>query len=131
MFLPEGRKHKEAQAPTSTTTVQNCAKSEGRFQRFSENLSKKQEPQRSESDNVVEDTVKQERVYVTLQYTATFHCRGDQWKDCEELKSKRKEKWSFVDKRNGDGQKEHVRVVSLLRDDLLLKNWQNCWTKKC
>ena len=48
------------------------------------------------------DTMKQEReeVYVTLQYTATFHCIGEQWKDCEELKSKRKEKWSFVDKRS-------------------------------
>ena len=45
------------------------------------------------------DTVKQEReeVYVALQYAASFHCIVEQWKDCEELKRKPKEKWSFAD----------------------------------
>ena len=47
------------------------------------------------------DTRKQgrEEVYVALQYPASFYCRVEQWKDCEELKPKPKEKWSFVDKR--------------------------------
>ena len=48
------------------------------------------------------DTEKQgrEEVYVALQYAASFHCIVEQWKDCEELKRKPKEKWSFVDKRS-------------------------------
>ena len=47
-------------------------------------------------------TVKQEReeVYVALQYAASFHCLVEQRKDCEELKPKLKEKWSFVDRKN-------------------------------
>ena len=47
-------------------------------------------------------TAKQEReeVYVALQYAASFHCLVEQWKDCEELKPKPKEEWSFVDKRS-------------------------------
>ena len=38
-------------------------------------------------------------VYADLQNAASFHCQVEQWKDCEELRPKRKEKWSFVDKR--------------------------------
>ena len=47
------------------------------------------------------ETVKQKRfeVYVALQYAASFHCLVKEWKDCEELKPKPKEKWIFVDKR--------------------------------
>ena len=46
--------------------------------------------------------MKQEReeVYVALQYAASFHCLVEEWKDCEELKPKLKEKWSFVDKKS-------------------------------
>ena len=46
-------------------------------------------------------TMKQEReeVYVALQYAASFHCLVEEWKDCEELRPKTKEKWIFVDKR--------------------------------
>ena len=40
-----------------------------------------------------------EEVYVALQCAASFHCLVKEWKDCEELKPKPKEKWSFVDKR--------------------------------
>ena len=45
--------------------------------------------------------MKQEReeVYVALQYAASFHCLVEEWKDCEELRPKPKEKGSFVDKR--------------------------------
>ena len=44
---------------------------------------------------------KQERVevYVALQCAASFHCLVEEWKDCEELSSNPKEKWSFVGKR--------------------------------
>ena len=47
------------------------------------------------------EATKQEReeVYVALQYVANFHCLVEEWKDCEELRPKPKEKWSFVDKR--------------------------------
>ena len=57
-------------------------------------------------------TLKQEReeVYVALQYAASFHCLVEERKDCEELKPKRKEKWSFVDKKN-EGTKHRNRVV--------------------
>ena len=46
-------------------------------------------------------TVQQEReeVYAALQYAASFHCLVEQWKDCEELKPKPKEKWNFVDRK--------------------------------
>ena len=45
--------------------------------------------------------MKQEReeVYVAMQFAAIFHCLVEEWKDCEELRPKPKEKWSFVDKR--------------------------------
>ena len=47
------------------------------------------------------ETLQQERedVYAALQYAASFHCLVEQWKDCEELKAKPKEKWIFVDKK--------------------------------
>ena len=37
---------------------------------------------------------------MALQCAASFHCLVEEWKDCEELKHKPKEKWSFVDKRS-------------------------------
>ena len=42
------------------------------------------------------ETMQQERedVYAAaLQYAASFHCPVKQWKDCEELRPKPKEKW--------------------------------------
>ena len=36
-----------------------------------------------------------EEVYVALQNSASFHCLVEEWKDCEELKPKPKEKWIF------------------------------------
>ena len=47
-------------------------------------------------------TGKQERedVYVALQYAASFHCLVEEWKDCEELEPKPKEKWRFVDRKS-------------------------------
>ena len=44
-------------------------------------------------------TVQQEReeIYAALQYAASFHCLVEEWKDSEELKPKRKQKWTFVD----------------------------------
>ena len=39
-------------------------------------------------------TMQQEREEV---YAACFHCLVEQWKDCEKLKPKPKEKWIFVD----------------------------------
>ena len=37
-----------------------------------------------------------------MQYAVSFHCLVEQWKDCEELKPKPKEKWVFVDKKSGE-----------------------------
>ena len=56
--------------------------------------------------------MKQEReeVYVALQYAASFHCLAEEWKDCEELRPRPKEKWSFVDKRREEN-KASNRVV--------------------
>ena len=34
-----------------------------------------------------------------MQYAASFHCLVEEWKGSEELRSKQKEKWIFVDKR--------------------------------
>ena len=34
-----------------------------------------------------------------MQHAASFHCSVEEWKDCEELRPKPKEKLSFVDKR--------------------------------
>ena len=41
-----------------------------------------------------EEAVQQEReeVYAALQYAASFHCLVEEWKDCEELKPKPKER---------------------------------------
>ena len=41
-----------------------------------------------------------EEVYAALQYAASFHCFVEEWKDCEKLRPKPKEKWSFVDKKS-------------------------------
>ena len=47
-------------------------------------------------------TIQQEReeVHAALQHAASFHCLAGEWKDCEELKPKPKEKWIFVDKKS-------------------------------
>ena len=47
-------------------------------------------------------TVQQERqvVYAALQYAVSFHCLVEEWKDCEELKPKPKDKWIFVDEKS-------------------------------
>ena len=46
-------------------------------------------------------TVQQEReeVCAALQYAASFHCLAEEWKDCDELKPKPKEKLTFVDQK--------------------------------
>ena len=48
------------------------------------------------------ETIKQEReeVYAALQYAASFHCSAEEWKDCEKLRPKPKEKWDFVEKKS-------------------------------
>ena len=38
-----------------------------------------------------------EEVHAALPYAASFHCLVEQWKDCEKLKPKPKEKLIFVD----------------------------------
>ena len=38
-------------------------------------------------------------MFVALQYAASFHCLVEEWKDCEEVRPKPKEKWFFVDER--------------------------------
>ena len=45
-------------------------------------------------------TMQQEReeVHAALQYAASCHCLVEEWKDCEELRPKPKEKWVFVEK---------------------------------
>ena len=47
-------------------------------------------------------TMQQEReeVYVASQYAASFSCLVEQWKDCEELRPKPKEKKVFVEKKS-------------------------------
>ena len=47
------------------------------------------------------ETMQQEReeVYAALHYAASFHCLVEQWKNCEELRTKPKEKWVFSWKR--------------------------------
>ena len=46
-------------------------------------------------------TLQQEReeVYAALQHAASCHCVVEEWKDCEELKPKPKEKWNIVDEK--------------------------------
>ena len=58
------------------------------------------------------ETMQQEReeVYAALQYAASFHCVVEQWKDCEELKRKLKEKWIFVDRKKGNEASNRVGV---------------------
>ena len=35
---------------------------------------------------------------LALQYAACFQCLVEEWHDCEELKPKPKEKWTFIDR---------------------------------
>ena len=48
------------------------------------------------------EAMKQESTefYVALQHAASFHCLLEEWKDCEELKPKPKEKRIFVNKKS-------------------------------
>ena len=41
-----------------------------------------------------------EVLYAVLQYTTSFHCLVEEWKDCEELKSQPKEKCTFMEKKS-------------------------------
>ena len=41
-------------------------------------------------------------MYAALQYAASFRCLVEQRKDCEELKPKPKEKWTFVDQKRDE-----------------------------
>ena len=52
------------------------------------------------------ETMQQERekVYAALQCAASFHRLVEEWKDCEELKPEPKEKWTFVDQKEGGDQ---------------------------
>ena len=50
-------------------------------------------------DISVEVAGEREEVYVALRYDASFQRLVEEWKDCEELRPKPKEKWSFADKR--------------------------------
>ena len=45
-------------------------------------------------------TMQQEReeVYVVFQDAGSFHCLGEEWKDCEELRPKPEEKLVFMEK---------------------------------
>ena len=47
------------------------------------------------------ETMQQQRedVYAALQYAASMHCLAEQWKDCEELRPKPREKCIFVDRK--------------------------------
>ena len=51
-------------------------------------------------------TVQQEReeVCAALQYAASFHCLVEEWKDCEALKPKPKEKCLFFDKKSEENE---------------------------
>ena len=46
-------------------------------------------------------------MYVALQYAASFHCLVEEWEDCEELRPKPKETWSFID-RKSEGMKHRT-----------------------
>ena len=49
-------------------------------------------------------TMQQEReeVYADLQCAVSFHCLVEDWKDCEELSPKPKEKWNFLENRGDE-----------------------------
>ena len=55
--------------------------------------------------------VQQEReeVSAALQHAASFHCLVEEWKDCEKLKPKSKEKWIFVNKKGREASDGVVR----------------------
>ena len=57
-------------------------------------------------------TMQQEReeVYTVLQYAASFHCLVEEGKDCEELRPKPKEKWTFVDKKREENETSNRKV---------------------
>ena len=49
-----------------------------------------------------------EEVYAALHYAASIRCLVEEWKDCEELNPKSKEKWSFIDKKS-EGMKHRTK----------------------
>ena len=94
----------------------------------------------------ITETLQQEReeVYVALQYAASFHCLAEQWKDCEELEPKPKEKWIFIDKKSEENEASNgvvcgSRQVSMYemwkRKQIHKDAWQmhqtNTLVKKC
>ena len=40
-------------------------------------------------------------LYAALQYAASFHCLVEKWTYCEELKTKLRDKWIFIEKKEG------------------------------
>ena len=59
-------------------------------------------------------TVKQGRmeVYAALHFVATFHCHVEHRHDCDELKRKLREKWTFVDAKKENSQHHASRCSS-------------------
>ena len=88
-----------------------------------------------------------EEVYAALQYAASFRCVVEEWKNCEELKPQRKEKWTFVGKKGeetrhgtewsaavstyrcmrcGRGKQVHEHARDMHRAEILgKKSWEN------
>ena len=56
---------------------------------------------------------------MVLQFAASFHCLVEEWKDCEELRPKPKEKLIFVDKKS-----EESRVVCGSRQVSVYEMWK-------
>ena len=48
---------------------------------------------------------------MALQHAASFHCLVEEWKDCQELKPKPKEKWIFVNKKFVGAEADRYRCV--------------------
>ena len=84
-------------------------------------------------------TVQQERgeVYAALQYAASFHCLVEEWKYCEELKPRTKEKWIFVDQKSEElkhqtgwcAQANKYRCMRCGRGSKCMKNARKMWAK--
>ena len=71
-------------------------------------------------------TVEQEReeVCAALQYAASFHCLVEEWKDCEDLKPKPKEKWTFVNKKREAGKHRTEWCVSSFDVHVVVSGFQ-------
>ena len=42
-------------------------------------------------------SAEKKKVYAAFQYAASFHWLVEEWRDCEEVEPKPKDKWIFVD----------------------------------